>query len=384
MEMRRSGFAVAALAVLMGLATQQAAAQRGGEREAPVSPQVHEDNRVTIAIRAPGATKVTMSSGEIGRITGEGSAPMKKSDNGDWSVTVGPLPPGIYDYSIDVDGLRIADPISPHVFGNRRGARGYVEVPGPPGKPRHDEWRDVPHGQVTKVWYESATAGARRRMHVYTPPGYTQHPWRRYPVLYLLHGSGDNDSHWTLLGQANVILDNLIADGNAKPMVVVMPDGHVSVPRGDLDQEEWRIRSSAAFEDDLIGSIMPCVEKNFRVSRNRARTAIVGLSMGGGQSLRAGLGNLDQFAWIGAFSASPRGLDSTLEELAKNPERTNRRIRLLWIAIGKDDFLLERNHAMIKSLKEKGIEFEYKETEGAHMWSVWRRYLAEFAPRLFR
>ncbi len=192
-----------------------------------VSPQVSGEGQITFRLQAPKAEKVTLNSGELQAALGKLPG-MSKDSSGVWSVTVGPVPPGIYDYDFQVDGLTITDPNSTHVFGNRQGSRGYVEVPGEKGKPRQDEWRDVPHGSVTAEWYKSAVTLARRRVHIYTPPGYAKDTSRKYPVVYLLHGSGDNDSHWTLLGQANVIADNLIADGKAVPMVIVMPDGHVT------------------------------------------------------------------------------------------------------------------------------------------------------------
>lgn len=349
------------------------------------SPEVHEDNRVTFRLRAPKSQDVKVSSGELRAALGGGSKAMVKDEGGIWSLTVGPLEPGIYDYAFEVDGLRVVDPASDHVFGNRRGARGYLEVPGPRGKPRHDEWRDVPHGTVTAHWYVSAAAdGARRRVHVYVPPGYGKDKDRRLPALYLLHGSGDNDSHWSLLGQANVIADNLIADGKAAPMLIVMPDGHVPVAdRAGEDAEARRKRAGGAFERDLLDHVIPLVESEYRVDGARAARAITGLSMGGGQSLGVGLRNVDRFAWVGGFSSSTRGWDKGIPGMA-DAARVNADVRLLWIAIGKEDFLLDPNRAFEKWLKEAGIRHTYQETEGAHSWGVWRRTLAEFLPLLFK
>jgi enterochelin esterase-like enzyme len=274
--------------------------QPPGPRGPLASPEVQPDGRITFRLRAPKAEKVSVICEAVGTQT------MAKDASGVWSVTVGPVPPGIYDASFDVDGLRITDPASPNVFGNRQGSRGYVEVPGPPGHPRQDEWRDVAHGTVTTHWYTSKGTGARRRVYVYAPPGYPQDATKRYPVLYLLHGAGDNDSHWTLLGRANVIADNLIADGRAVPMLIVMPDGHVA-DRNRERESGNRNRGRELFEKDLLESALPLVESNYRVLADPHHRGIVGLSMGGGQSIGVGLGHPDQFAWVGATCRSQSG-----------------------------------------------------------------------------
>ena len=243
------------------------------------------------------------------------------------------------------------------------------------------------HGNIHIHWYNSEAAdGKRRRLHVYTPPKYIQHPNKRYPVLYLLHGSGDNDSHWVALGRAHVITDNLIADGRAKDMIIVMTDGHVSVKQRDGEERfAYRRRANQAFASEMMHEVIPLVNSHYRVLPGSENRGITGLSMGGGQSLGVGLGNLASFDWIGGFSSSARGLDTVVADLKKEGNRAvNGRIKLLWIAIGKDDFLLEQNHAFIKSLKNAGIKHEYRETEGAHRWSVWRLYLSELIPRLFK
>jgi len=193
-------------------------------------------------------------------------------------------------------------------FGNRQGSRGFVEVPGPPGHPRHDEWRDVPHGTVTIHWYTSKVTGARRRVHVYTPPSYQQDSAKRYPVLYLLHGSGDNDSHSTLLGRANVIADNLLADGRAVPMLIVMPDGHV-IDRSRECEKGDRARWREAFAKDLLESVLPLLEANYRVPADPQHRGIVGLSMGGGQSIGAGAANGQDSSQIRALSGRTCCLD---------------------------------------------------------------------------
>ena len=203
-------------------------------------------------------------------------------------------------------------------------------------------------------------------------------------MVFLLHGSGDNDSHWSVLGRANVIADNLLADRKAEPMIIVMPDGHAYRPRPDEPRETGRATATARFEQDLLREVAPVVERTYRVKPGREDRAIVGLSMGGGQSLTVGLKNPDRFAWIGAFSSSTMGLDPIVQLLGKDAAGFNGGSRLLWIRIGRDDFLLEQNRTLIAGLKAAGLRHEYLETDGAHMWGVWRQYLADFLPRLFR
>lgn len=346
----------------------------GQARRAPVvSPEV-ADGKVTLRMAAPKAETVVLDSGDLATALGVKELPaMTKGDGGVWAVTLGPVLPGIYDYAFKVDGVTMTDPNSPNVFGNRIGSRGYVEIPGPAGSPRADEWRKVPHGSVHTHWYESsAAAGTRRRVHVYTPPGYEKDA-RKYPVLYLLHGSGDNDSHWTLLGRANVIADNAIADGKAVPMLIVMPDGHVPTTSD----------RTAAFETELMKDVRPLVEGSYRTETDRAKRAITGLSMGGGQSLAVGLKNVDDFAYVGAFSAGVREGSPAYAALS-DPARLNDRLKLLWVGIGTDDFLLNNNRDYAKKLDAAKVKHEYKETPGGHQWGVWRNYLAGFLPRLFR
>lgn len=356
------------------------------QRQQPiVSPDVQDDGKITFRLRAENAAKVTVNSGELETFMCGSSKEMTKDEQGVWSVTIGPAAPGIYDYTFNVDGLGITDPSSTNVFGNRQGSRGFVEVPGPAGHPRHDEWREVPHGDVHVHWYESEPAeGKLRRLHVYTPPGYNKHSDQKYPIMYLLHGSGDNDSHWVVLGRANVIADNLIADGKAIPMIIVMTDGHVPVEqREDEERDAFRLRANRAFEQEMMSIVIPMIDENYRVLSGSDNRGITGLSMGGGQSLGVGLNNLDSFDWVGGFSSSTRGLDRVVEKLKADAKGANDKIKLLWIAIGKEDFLLEQNHTFIQSLKDAGIEHEYIETEGKHQWSVWRKYLADVMPRFF-
>lgn len=347
------------------------------------SPVVHDDGRVTLALKAPKATSVAVTSGELTKLVGADALKMTRNDDGVWSATFGPVAPGIYDYAFNVDGVRVTDPLSVHVFGNRTGSRGYLEVPGPKDSPRVDQWRDVPHGAVTRHWYKSKTTGTTRSVHVYTPPNYRLLPADSFPVLYLLHGSGDDDRHWSLLGQANVIADNLLAEGKCKPMLIVMPEGHPAGAIGHEDRATYSTRNLELFERDLLDDVMPLIEKNYRVRADRNERAIAGLSMGGQQSLYVGLKRWQLFANVASFSGAARSIDASLDRLVGEPDPKKADMLFLWIAVGKDDFLLDENRALVAKLKERGIDHEYRETEGAHTWSVWRGYLADLLPRLF-
>ena len=368
-----------------GKQASAAPAERASEPPPLVSPEVAADGKITFRLKAPRAASVLVESSELESLLGGPRKDMVRAADGLWSLTIGPVPPGIYDYWIVVDGVKNTDPSSTKVFGNRQGSRGYVEVPGPSGAPRVDEWRDVPHGTLTVHWYNSpAAGGARRRLHVYAPPSYASSPDRAYPALYLLHGSGDNDSHWSLLGQANVIADNLAADGKAAEMIIVMPDGHVPVEQvAGEDREGERARANAAFEREMIETIIPLVERNYRVAEGPANRALAGLSMGGAQTLRVGLNHCDQFAWLGAFSAGAREPAQFMRLLPADAREANQRLKLFWIACGRDDRLVEGNRLFVDELTKRDVSHEYHETSGGHRWSVWRAYLTEFMPRLF-
>jgi enterochelin esterase family protein len=392
----RFGLATWLLSATLAPAQPPAASPAPPPPRPNVQSPVVDGGRVTFSVYAPSAGSVQLRSPEIDRLlpgpkpgyaeNGEWIAspkPLARGANGVWTVTVGPLPPGIYDYTFDVDGVVTVDPVNGEVVGNTRGSRGLVEIPGPPGQPRHDEWREVPHGAVTVHWYDSKVTGSRRRVHVYTPPGYEAAASRRYPALYLLHGASGHDGQWTQIGRANVIADNLVADGKAVPMVIVMPDGHAyRPPPGTPDAEKLR---TERFEGDLLQEVIPLVERVYHVDPDRQQRAIAGLSMGGGQALAAALRHGDRFAWMGGFSSSLGWALPLVPASGEAAAALNARTRLLWIRIGTDDYasLVKLHRQFIADLKAAGVRYEYLETDGAHMWSVWRRYLADFLPRLF-
>jgi enterochelin esterase family protein len=344
-----------------------------------VSPEVQPDGKVTFRLRAAKASAVA--------VTGDWMAPnareaLTRGDNGVWSVTLGPLQPGIAIYTFDVDGLTIPDPVNPRVKLRARGSASLVEVPGGAG----ELWqpRDVPHGTVEINWLKSpALQGQTRAVYVYTPPDYDQHADARYPVLYLLHGSNDTAAGWTDVGRAHFILDNLLAEGRAVPMIVVMPWGHAvpfDAPR------EMQAKNTALFEQYLLEDVAPQVEKKYRAAPGRENRAIVGLSMGGGQALHIGLGHLaDRFAYVGAFSSAvPNDFETRFRALLDDPTGTNAKLKLLWIGCGRQDPAFARAERLDQLLSAHKIQHTFRPTEGRHNYAVWRQYLGEVAPLLFQ
>jgi enterochelin esterase family protein len=297
---------------------------------------------------------------------------MTRDDKGVWSATVGPLAPDIYGYHFVIDdSLVVPDPHNDFVKGP---TESLVEVPGE--TPTLWEQRDVPHGVVHVHLYPSRSLGVTRRMHVYTPPGYDVRSSARYPVLYLLHGSGDDDSGWDVIGRANLIFDNLIAVGQCKPMIVVMPEGHV--PSGANRQ--------TGFESDLLQDVIPTVEASYRVQADPMHRAIAGLSMGGFQTMQVGMKHPERFGWIGVMSAGPRNganLDQEYAALAANPKQAEREFRLLYISAGDTDVLRDAAKQLDAWLTAHQIRHEYHEFPGGHEWKVWRGSLIQLAPMLF-
>lgn len=348
---------------------------------APVrSPEVSADRRVTFRLRAPNAREVF-----VGR-EGAPRLAMQKDEQGVWSATTGPLEPDYYGYSFIVDGVGMIDPGNPLMKPNLLNTTSMVHVPGPASLPW--EVNGVPHGSVHHHFYRSGVVGDERDFYVYTPPGYDPRGRTRYPVLYLLHGFSDDASGWTSVGLAHVILDNLIAAGKAKPMLVVMPLGYgapeiVSRTGPGFRDQNLRQRNFDRFRDALLTEVIPEVEKAYRVNPDRTSRAIAGLSMGGAESLFVGLNALDRFAYVGAFSSG--GLSPDFDQtFPKLTSAANDRLKLLWIACGTEDGLIEGNRKLRDWLKSKGVEHVGVETPGAHTWMVWRRNLATFAPMLFQ
>jgi enterochelin esterase family protein len=348
-------------------------ANRPARRQAPtiISPEVGPERTVTLRLEAPKAERVVVDIDLVSQ-----PQPMSKDANGIWSVTLGPAEPEIYEYVFIVDGLSVIDPANHWIKLWRNSPRSLVEVPGEQPMPFQEQ--QSPHGTIHIHKYESKSLGVTRGLYIYTPPGY-EGGNSKYPVLYLLHGSGDTESTWTEVGRANVIVDNLLAGGKAKPMIIVMPYGHTPVPAG-ADRPRG---NTSAFEKDLLGDVIPLVEKHYRVSKDRKYRAIAGLSMGGGQSLTIGLRHTELFSHVGGFSSGAREPRELVESITQ-PQSLNKKLNLLWVGCGKKDFLLEENQKFIDLLKTKGINHTVQITDGEHQWRVWRRYLNEFAPLLFK
>ena len=342
-----------------------------------VSPDVRPNGRVAFRFRSPNAAKVELDL--------EGAAehtPMQKDAQGIWNVTIGPLLPDFYGYSFIQDGVGLVDPSNSLMKPNLLSQESEVHVSGA-GLPW--EVADVPHGIVHHHFYHSKIAKDDRDMYVYTPPGYDGTEKREYPVLYLLHGFSDDASGWTAVGRANVILDNLIVEGKARPMIVVMPLGYGDIGVVGRPGDPWQSKQNLSrFTDMLLEEIISQVESQYRVKKDRELRAIAGLSMGGAESLRTALNHLDYFAWIGAFSSGDMHLDSFNSGFPKLDASANKQLKLLWIACGVDDHLITVNRQFKTWLKDKGVQFTDIETPGMHTWLVWRRNLAAFAPLLFQ
>lgn len=370
------------------------------------SPEVQADRKVTFRLLAPKAESVRLSGSDI-----PGMGPGKeltKDDKGVWEITLGPLDPGTYRYNFNVAGVATIDPRNPSISESNNNVWSLVYVPGS----EFQDTKNVPHGAVAAVTYYSTALGKFRRMHVYTPPGYELGKGT-YPVFYLLHGAGDCDESWSSVGRAGFIVDNLIAAGKAKPMIIVMPAGHT--------RQNFRMGAPPPatgapattppdeFAQDFLTDIMPYVEKHYRVRSDRNSRAIAGLSMGGGQTLNIGLPHLEKFAYVGVYSSgllsaflrapqpgaprpapdavppiSPAGEAWLKQHQAKlNDANLKKGLKLFWLAIGKEDFLLGTSRATVELLKKHGFNPVYKETAGGHTWINWREYLTEFAPQLF-
>jgi enterochelin esterase-like enzyme len=356
------------------------------------SPEVLPDRRVVFRIYAPKASDVSVSGDWITQGRGTGGR-LQKDERGVFSLTVGPLVPDFYSYSFNVDGVKTLDPKNAKVKQGETSLDNMFEVEG--AEAAYEDNRPVPHGEIRIDWYQSSVLEKMRSMHVYTPPGYETGN-QKYPVLYLLHGGGDEDSGWSTIGRAGFILDNLIAANKAKPMIVVMPNG--SMPRpgftpGAAQTPEMQAAQRAAqqkFVDELLTNVMPSVEKRYRVETNRESRAIAGLSMGAGQTLAVAPTHLDKFAWIGVWSGgvNPPAETAFMERNAEffaSPEKTNKLVKLLWVGAGSNDTLAgPGTKHLAEILQAHGIKYEFHESEGGHTWINWRHYLNDYAQLLFR
>ncbi len=351
------------------------------------SPEVLSDMSIIFRILAPDATKVGLNSSDIFGMT-PGDVQFVKNTEGVWEAKIGPLAPGAYRYLFTADGASVVDPHNTSVSESNNNVWSMVYVPGAD----YMEMKQVPHGAVAEVYYYSTSLKRDRRMHIYTPPGYESDN-KKYPVFYLLHGAMDCDDSWTTVGRAGFIMDNLISDKKAKPMIIVMPAGHTTK---NFSMGDGIGQMVDEFSLDFMNDLMPYVERNYRVINKREDCAIAGLSMGGMQTLNIAMTDLGKFTYIGVFSSGVFSLGSGIPAQAASSgweeEHINmlenkdlkKGIKLLWFATGKEDFLIETTRASVEMLKKHGFSPVYKETDGGHTWTKWRDYLYEFAPQLFR
>jgi enterochelin esterase-like enzyme len=349
-------------------------------------PRIHSDLRITFQVFAPTAQKVQVQPGGNDGGLGKGPYDMTRDEKGVWTVTTPPAQPGLHYYWLLIDGFACNDPSSQTYFGWNKETSG-VEVP---DKVDFYEPKNVPQGDVRAHWYFSKTTGLWRRIYVYTPPDYDRNAGARYPVLYLQHGSGENERGWSDQGRVNFILDNLIAAGSAKPMIVVMENGMVATKAGAATPAQPGAREqrpNEAFPEVVIDDLIPMIDAAYRTIPDREHRAIAGLSMGGGQALQIGLGHLDTFAYIGSFSGAIRNFDlkTSYGGVFADAAAANRKLRLLWFGAGlAEPFMHDPAVKIHQALDQAGIHNVFFEDPFAHEWQNWRYDLRDFAPRLFR
>jgi len=358
-------------------------AAKGGGRAAPAVPgyEVGTDRRVTFRLRAPEAATVTVS-GDFAT----GAQTMTKGPDGVWTLTTAPLRAAVYNYRFTVDGIATSDPSNPMLGTADRGnGASLLEVQG--DKPSPWSLQPVPHGNIHINTYVSKTMKATRNIYVYTPPGY-ETSTTRYPALYLMHGAGGSESSWITAGRANLILDNLISEGRAKPMIIVMPYGRAgqSTTFGPAPVVVPEDQKNLTFPNDVVPDVIEFAEKNYRIAPGADNRAIAGLSMGGNQTLIIGLNHLDLFHYVGAFSPviMNANADQDFKTLLGDAAGSNKKLKVFNIYIGKEDTLYMSNVSFHKLLDDLQINQAFTETEGAHVWWNWRDYLVDYAPRLFR
>ena len=364
-----------------------------------VSPEIHDNNTVTFRFKAPKAVRVQLTGDFLpvqknAKFEAPGIVDLKEGQEGVWEYTTPePLKPELYSYSFIVDGLRMNDPANVYLIRDVSTLTNVFII----GGDRADFYKvnPVPHGTVSRIWYDSPALGLERRMTVYTPAGY-ETSGKRYPVLYLLHGMGGDEEAWISLGRTAQVLDNLIAQGKAKPMIVVMPNGNASQEAAPGESSRGMVPPTMQLPKTMEGSyeqafpeIVKFIDKNYRTIKSKSGRAIAGLSMGGFHSLHISKQYPDMFNYIGLFSAAIMPNKEVSSPIYENMERKlkvqfDKNPALYWIAIGKTDFLYKANEEYRKLLDEKGYKYTYYESDEGHIWKNWRIYLTEFVPMLFR
>ena len=390
--MRNSIQVCIAICLAFLLMPVEALAQQALWGKAPVvSPEIHENQTVTFRLRAPKAVKVQVT----GDFLSKGVADLVENKEGVWEYTTPePLKPELYGYNFVVDGLKMNDPSNVYLIRDVSTITNVFII----GGDRADLYKvnDVPHGTVSKVWYDSPALGMDRRLTIYTPAGY-ETSGKRYPVFYLLHGMGGDENAWSELGRATQILDNLIAQGKAEPMIVVMTNGNAALEAAPGESSlGWEAQPTFQLPKTMEGSfethfpdVVKFVDKHYRTKANKKNRAIAGLSMGGFHSLHISKQYPDMFNYVGLFSAAimpGKNVESPIYQDMEGKLATQfaKKPALYWIAIGKTDFLYKANEEYRKLLDEKGYPYEYFENEDGHIWKNWRIYLSEFVPRLFK
>jgi enterochelin esterase family protein len=344
-----------------------------------ISPEVHDNGTVTFRFSAPNATQVELSGQFLKK-----NLPMTKDENGLWSVTTGKVNPDIYPYNFVVDGIGVADPNNVAIFPNERFKGSLLDVKGK--TPSVQDLQDVPHGKVTYAFYNSATLDLVRPLLIYTPPGYNEDTTKEYPVLYLIHGMTDTQETWYKVGRMNYILDNLIASGKAEPMIVVMPyaNAYPALMKKNPGTQ-MNLMSTDMFTTELLKEIIPYTEKNYRTKEGRDNRAIAGFSLGGRQTLGAGLAHPDIFAYVCPMAPAvfEQGLDQEFNETYAPADKLQT-LKLLWIGCGKDDSLYAGSKALAKKLGSLKVKYETLYSSGGHTWMNCRLYLATIVPKLFK
>jgi len=343
-------------------------------------PRIFEDLSVAFKIKAPDAKKVQIDLGKLYDMT--------KDEQGSWTVTAAPQVPGFHYYSLVIDGVKVVDPTSESFYGMSRMASA-IEIP-EKGVDFYDI-KNVPHGAVSSKYYFSKVTNSWRRLYVYTPPGYDTNLKEKYPVVYVQHGGGEDERGWVTQGRTDIILDNLIASGKAKPMIVVMSNGNVStgVTGG------YSSAGMAAFKSEMTQNIVPFIDKSFRTLATVRNRALCGLSMGGGQAFYTGLESLDCFATVGVFSSgifggisNPNGKEFDAEKevpgLLSKSKSFNDKLKLFYVSVGEQDPRFEHTKKAVKKFHDSGLKVEFASFPGDHEWQVWRKSLHDFATRIFK
>jgi enterochelin esterase-like enzyme len=385
---QRNFFPLFLILLCIGLAYNANGQLPEGSKPAPTNirpnecPCILSDLKVMFRVNAPQAGKVQIDLGKM--------YDMQKDEKGIWTVTTDPQVPGFHYYSLMIDGVRVSDPASESFYGTGRMSSA-IDIP--------EEGADfltiknVPHGDIRSCIYFSKTTGTWRNLNVYTPPGYDKEKKNKYPVLYIQHGGGEDERGWAVQGKTNIILDNLIAEGKAKPMLVVIPNGNVLKP--GMTAGGYNDEAMAAFKEELCGNVIPFIESNYSVKPGAANRAIAGLSMGGGQAFYTGLRNINIFGNVGVFSsglfggigrqpAAPFDPETVIPGILTKPESFNKKLKVFYISVGEQDPRIEFTRKMVENCKSKGLKVEFASFPGSHEWQVWRKSLHDFAQRIFK